>query len=117
VHDQYYGVETVSPRLLVAVEARLGRVLDLTSARVRRRLALAVHVWADEDWRQMQDDGRESLSQAIGRAVWQAGGSGLLAPSSAVRGGVNVVVFPRRLGFGESVAVVEGEKLERWKTI
>lgn len=116
-HDRYYGVETLSPRLLVAVEARLERVLDLTSLRVRRRMGLAVHVWADEDWRQMQAEGRESLSQAIGRAVSQAGGSGLLAHSSAVRGGVNVVIFPRNLRAGETTSVVEGEKLEGWKRI
>lgn len=114
-HDRYYGVETLSPRLLVAVEARLERVLDLTSAGVRRKLGLTVHVWTEEDWRQMQEAGRESLSQAIGRAAYEAGGHGLLAPSSAVRGGVNGVVFPVRLGIHERLAVIEGEKLEQWK--
>ncbi len=114
-HDRYYGLQTLSPRLLVVVEVRLDRVLNLTNPRVRRKLRLAVRDWADEDWRQMQENGRESLSQAIGRAVSEAGGSALLAPSSAVHGGVNVVVFPDNLQAGDTASVVEGEKLEGWQ--
>src|SRR5690349_543978 len=34
-NDRYYGVVTKSPRLLVAIEARLTRVLDLTSPATR----------------------------------------------------------------------------------
>ena len=37
-NDRYYGVETRSPRLLVAIEARLTHVLDLTAPGIRRAL-------------------------------------------------------------------------------
>ena len=39
-HDRYYGVETKSPRLLVAIEAQLTRTLDLTDATTRRALGV-----------------------------------------------------------------------------
>ena len=94
--DRYYGVETKSPRLLVAIEASLMRVLNLTSPEIRGPL---------------QASGRESFTQAIGRAVATTGGSGLLVRSAAVHEGINGVVFPRACA-KDLLTVVEGEKLE-----
>jgi RES domain-containing protein len=111
-HDKYYGVETKSPRLLVAIDAHLVRVLDLTSAKTRRILDVTLTELGSEDWRKLLAARRESLTQAIARAVAVAGGSGLLARSAAVPGGVNVVIFPGLCSSG-SLSVVEGEKLEK----
>jgi len=110
--DRYYGIVPRGPRLLVAIEARLTRVLDLANSDNRRALNLTFTDLAAEDWRKLQSAGRESLTQALGRAVAETGGSGLLARSAAVRGGVNVVVFPgvRR---ADRMVVVEGDKLDR----
>jgi hypothetical protein len=100
------------PRLLVAIEARLTRVLDLTNPDTRRALDLTLTELAAEDWRKLLAAGKESLTQAFGRAVAAAAGSGLLARSAAVRRGVNVVIFPGVCA-ADHVEVVEGKKLEK----
>jgi RES domain-containing protein len=111
-NDRYYGIETKGPRLLVAIEADLKRMLDLTQVGIRRALDLTLEELAAEDWRKLQAAGRESLTQVVGRAVADVGGSGLLARSAAVKRGVNVVVF-RGVCHGDHLEVVEGDKLER----
>jgi RES domain-containing protein len=111
-NDHYYGIVTKGPRLLVAIEAKLSRVLDLTNADIRRALDLSLTELAAEDWRKLLDAGKESLTQVIGRAVAETGGSGLLARSSAVHRGVNVAIFPGVCP-GDDLQVVEGEKLDK----
>jgi len=112
-HDRYYGVQTRSPRLLVAIEARLPQTLALVNPAIRRPLGVTSAELAHEDWRKVQNSGRESLTQAIGRALATSGGSGLLARSAADRLGVTVVMFPGCLATGH-LMVVEGERLDRW---
>ncbi len=112
-NDRYFGIVNRSPRLVVAVEATLQQVLDLTSATVRRQLGVTVAELMAEDWRKLLEAGRESFTQALGRAAFQAGASGILARSAVSPAGVNVVVFSSNLGKGEGLAVVEGEKLRR----
>lgn len=114
-NDRYYGVETKSPRLLVAIEAQLTRVLDLTHPDLRRAMDLTLTELAAEDWRKLLAAKQESFTQALGRAVAGAGGSGLVARSAAVRGGVNVSVFPG-LCAADRLKVVEGAKLARLAT-
>jgi RES domain-containing protein len=109
-NDHYAGIVNRSPRLIVAIEGRLARVLDFTSARVRRQLGVTLTELTAEDWRKLLESGRESFTQALGRAAFQGGASGILAPAAAVAG-VTVAVFPGNLGRGEGLAVVEGEKL------
>jgi RES domain-containing protein len=111
-HDRYYGVETKSPRLLVAIEAQLTRALDLTSPATRRAMGLTLTELGAEDWRKLQAAGKESLTQVIGRAVAAAGGSGLIARSAEVRRGVNVAVFPGVCS-SDRLEVVEGAKLAK----
>ena len=52
-NERYYGVVTKSPRLLVAIEAQLTRVVDLTIPDIRRALDLSLKELAAEDceWR------------------------------------------------------------------
>lgn len=114
-NDRYYGVETKSPRLLVAIEAQLTRVLDLTSPAIRRGMAVSLAELAAEDWRKLLAAGKESFTQAIGRAVAAADGSGLLARSAAVARGVNVAIFPGVCA-ADHLEVVEGAKLEKLAT-
>ncbi len=111
-NDRYYGLETKSPRLLVAIESRLTRVLDLTRPALRRKLGVTLRELAAEDWRKLLGAHKESLTQVLGRAVAETGGSGLIAPSAAVYRGVNVVVFPG-VCRTDRLAVVEAEKLEQ----
>ena len=111
-HDRYYGVSTKSPRLLIAIEAQLTRMLDLTAPATRRAMGVTLAELGAEDWRKLQAAGRESFTQAIGRAVAAAGGSGLLSRSSAVPRGVNVAVFPGVCA-ADLLEVVEGAKPEQ----
>lgn len=111
-HDRYYGVETKSPRLLVAIEARLTRMLDLTAPATRRGMAVTLAELGAEDWRKLQAAGKESFTQAIGRSVAAVGGSGLLSRSAAVPRGVNAAIFPG-VRAADHLEVVEGAKLEK----
>jgi RES domain-containing protein len=47
-------------------------------------------------WRSIQDR-REAASQAIGRAIMEVCFSGLIAPSQALPGHKNIVIFPQKL--------------------
>jgi RES domain-containing protein len=111
-NDRYYGIPTKSPRLLVAIEAQLAGLLDLTSAGIRRKLGVTLKELAAEDWRKLTQAGNESLSQALGRAAVGTGASGLIVRSAAVLSGINVVVF-RQIQRDDRMKVVEGEKLAR----
>lgn len=111
-NDRYYGIENKAPRLLVAVEAQLTGMLDLTSPAVRRALGVTLKELAAEDWRKLLQLGNECTTQALGRAAASAGASGLLVRSAAVPRGVNVVVFPGART-KDRMSVVEGEKLAR----
>jgi RES domain-containing protein len=111
-NDRYYGVETKGPRLLVAIEARLPRMLDLTNPNLRRSLDLTLAELAAEDWRKLLAADRESLTQALGRAVASVGGNGLLVRSAAVKHGINGVIFPGSCQ-AQWLEVVEGDRLER----
>jgi RES domain-containing protein len=111
-NDRYYGVESIGPRILVAVDAQLVGVIDLTAAGIRRSLGVTLKELAAEDWRKLMQAGRESSSQALGRAAASVGASGLLVRSAAVARGINVVVFPRAHR-DDRMHVVEGEKLAR----
>jgi len=111
-NDRYYGVVTRSPRLLVAIEAQLTRMLDLTNPDIRRALDLTLKELAAEDWRKLIASGKESLTQGLGRAVFEVRGSGLLVRSAAVKRGVNAVIFPAACP-PDHLEVVEANKLEK----
>jgi RES domain-containing protein len=111
-NDRYYGVVTKSPRLLVAIEARLNRVLDLTSTTTRHRMDITLTELEAEDWRKLLAARRESLTEVLGRAVAASGGSGLIARSTAVPRGVKVIIFPGNCA-SDRLAVVGGKKLEQ----
>ena len=102
-----------TPRLLVAIELSLQRVLDLSDADALGRLELTVDELRVEDWRKVQAEGFESFTQALGRAAFETGASGLLVPSARVPSGVNVVYFPENRTTAEEAKVCEPEKLDR----
>lgn len=60
-----------------------------------RTLDLTLRELAAEDWRKLLAAGKESFTQALGRAVADSGGSGLPARSAAVRRGGKRGDFPR----------------------
>ncbi len=102
-----------TPRLLIAIEFSLQAVLDLTSASIRARLELTEVELREEDWRKVQETGRESLTQAIGRAAFSNQGEALLVPSARVPDGINLVYFPENRRTPSQATVLEAEKLDR----
>lgn len=113
-HDAYYGIgRFTKPRLLVAIRFKLERVLDLTDPGSRRKLHVTLREIRGEDWRKLNHGGHESLTQALGRAAAGFRAEALLAPSAAVKGGVNVVHFPANLSKSATARVWSGAELER----
>lgn len=88
----------IMPRVLRSLEIRLTRAADLTDGLVRRRLRTTLADLVDEPWFDRNNAGGEALTQALGRAAYQSGLDGLVAPSSQSRSGFVVVVFPDLLG-------------------
>jgi len=111
-NDRYYGLETKTPRLVVAIQAKIGKMLELESPSIRRHLGITLAELAGEDWRKLLQSGHESLSQALGRAAASTGASGLLVRSAAVRQSSNVILFPPICG-SDRLTIIEGDALAR----
>lgn len=96
---RYYGlpVESALPRVFAAIGADLSTVLDLTDGTVRQRLRISLDRMTGEDWRRMNASGKEALTQAIGRAAFEAGFEGFIVPSAQDKRGQNLAVFQEKL--------------------
>jgi RES domain-containing protein len=98
-HFRYYGIpdSKAMPRVLVALEAKLERVLDIRDGHVRRTLGVSESRMLGEPWRELQKKGQEALTQAIGRLAFALDVQALLVPSAARKGGSNLILFPANL--------------------
>jgi RES domain-containing protein len=107
-HHRYFGFaeETALPRVLVAIRVSLQRVLNLTDQRPRKALGVNRGQLTGEDWRACNASDAEALTQAIGRLAWENGWEGLLVPSSADVGGVNLIVFLSNLILPQSYLLI-----------
>jgi len=99
------------PRIFVALEVRLQKVLDLRDGNTRRRLKISEQRMLEADWRAETAAGREPLRQAIGRAVHAAGFEGLLVKSAADPKGTNLVVFLENLLPSSVLRVLDSDEL------
>jgi hypothetical protein len=68
----------------------------------------------NEDWQKINTGGFENLSQALGRAVWQCGFEGLIAPSARDKRGRTLIWFPDHLQSGSFVSITGKAELEKW---
>jgi RES domain-containing protein len=98
-------------RLIVAVDVSLLRVVDLTASDTLRALDVTEEELHTEDWRKVQEQGFESLTQALGRAVFEARGEGLLAFSARVAKAINVAYFPQNKLRGSEVRLCQAQEL------
>ena len=83
------------PMVMAWVKVKTIKLLDTTDSEI----AAVVDPFLAMDkihWRAIQDR-RESASQAIGRAIKEICFSGLIAPSQALPGSRNIVIFPQKL--------------------
>jgi RES domain-containing protein len=96
---------------LVAVDAIVDRVFDLTDADVRKALGLTMAQLTGCRWREENVAGREAVTQALGRAADACGFQGILVPSSVKRTFRNLNVFPLGLGVTGSLRIRGADKL------
>lgn len=115
-HFRYYGlpVSKAMPRVIVALEAKLERVLDLRDGDVRRVLVVSKKRMLSEPWREEQRKGREALTQAIGRLAYESDVQALRVPSTARTVGSNLIIFPANLDPPNSwLRIVNRDELPR----
>jgi RES domain-containing protein len=112
-HFRYYGIPpfTAMPRVFVAVEARLSKVLDLTEGDNRRRLGISERRLLECDWRKEMAGGAEALTQLVGRAAKEAGFEALVVRSGEDPEGRNFVVFPDNLRKSSQLTLLDADKL------
>ncbi len=91
------------PRLLLAVEFRLGRVLDLRGDEVQRALGITRAEMTSPGWREASRSGFVPPTQAVGLAAYRAKFEGLVVPSAAMAGAYNLVVFVDNLQAGSEL--------------
>jgi RES domain-containing protein len=114
-HARYYDIQPwrLMRRVFCALEVRLARTLDLTRGDVRHRIRVSHERMIREDWRQRMSRGEEALTQAIGRAAFEAGLEALVVPSAALRRGRNLLVFPQNLSPTSRLVEVDAQRLRR----
>ena len=100
--------DDLHPRVLAGIEVKLEAVFLLDPAK-------GFPEWLDYDrmlkvdWRAENGEDRETASQALGRAVAAKGEA--LITGSAVRSGMNIVLFPDSLRPESSIRIIHGEEL------
>ena len=99
------------PLTLVAVEAHLKVALDFTDPGVRRTLSVTLSMMNTCDWRSDNAAGRESITQALGRAAFELGAQGIVVPSAVKRSFKNLNVFPANLPAVGRLAIIAADKL------
>jgi RES domain-containing protein len=107
-----FSASSIRPRVFAGAQARLQALLDLTDARIRKRLGFSLAELLDEDWLGIQEESEESWTQAVGRGAYLAGFEGLIVPSSQDRpDGKNIVIFPDRLRRGSKIVILGQREL------
>lgn len=112
-HFRYFHIpiESAMPRVTVSVRLSLGTVHNLTEGKTRSLLRISERRMLAEPWREEQKAGREALTQALGRLCHESGWEGLMVPSAARAGGVNLIVFPDNLSARCSLEIINREEL------
>lgn len=67
--DKYgFKKSDIRPRVMAGARLKLSHLLDLTDAKIRRKLGFRLSELTQEDWHAIQSGGEESWTQAIGRS-------------------------------------------------
>jgi RES domain-containing protein len=76
----------------VEISVKLTKVLDLTNPEVQKLLGVN-EAELKAEWEELQAEGREAITQSIGRLAREAGFEALLVPSARISSGINLVVL------------------------
>lgn len=101
------------PAVIVLVQVKLTRVLDLTVTASRNRLGLTLEAMVAERPPAANESSYEATRHAIARAARQAGIEALIVPSARRLGGKNLAVFPDNLGKQSRLVIVNPESLPK----
>lgn len=108
---RHFGVPVPSDLHIVvrAIHVEARSFLDLREGDIRHAIRVSEERLLSAGWEQENTEGREAVSQAVGRAAAEAGFSGLIAPSAAVPEATNAVVFVDCMGPKGSVTLGTAE--------
>ncbi len=109
---RYHGfaVHTAMPRVFVAMEASLSRILDLSDPQVLRTAKVSTGSLVKVDWRTEMDSGKTPITQAIGKLAAFHQLEALLVPSAAALGQLNLVTFVDNLQPGSQLEVLSPDE-------
>lgn len=98
-HVRYYHLpkSKALPRVLVALDLKASRALDLRTSAVRKALKLSEDTIRGGDWRRDNRTGTEAFTQAWGFIFGQVGFETVIVPSAADQKGTNVLVYQDNL--------------------
>ena len=108
-----YGFDPAAhlPLTLVAIDATLANVLDLTNVHVRQAFRVTIKAMTDCPWKRENDHGREAFTQALARVASDAGLEGIIVPSAVQRTIRNLNVFPANLAKKSKLEICRADKL------
>jgi RES domain-containing protein len=114
-HFVRYGLDAAKPepRVLVTLEVEVSKLLDLFRLD-SMRAGFTIQEMLDDDWEQLNERGKESLSQALGRAAFSLGYETMLTPSAILGRRRNLVVFPENLAYRSHFAIAHEDTLREW---
>lgn len=100
------NIASLLPYIVIGADVTLSKVLDLSDARVRRRLQVTLKEVRGGNW---DISPGETLTQIIGRLAYEVKFEAILAPS--VGGGLNLNIFRLNLLPDSSVKIINEDKL------
>jgi|ERR1051326_3631608 RES domain-containing protein len=103
----------IKPRLIVGIRYRLRAVINLPKL-IGAIQGADLSELVSEEWQKINAQGRETMGQALGRALIDARVEGFLVPSARVPDAVNLVVFPGNLRRTSRQEVLEQTELTTW---
>lgn len=101
-----------APRITVELIASFSNLADVRGIETSLH-GLSMKDLLSEDWHKVNSNGFESLSQAVGRALWLSGFEGLITPSAQSEKGFNLLWFPAALHETSAISISGSEELEK----
>ena len=106
-----FEVAMLLPCVVIGIEVKLRRILDLTNGATRRKLGVTKNSLIATDWEKNQNIyHQEAFTQQLGRLAREAGFEAIFVPSAVTRG-KNLDVFPDRLLPGSSLKIINRSRL------
>lgn len=112
----HYGfhAEDLKPRVVVAAEISLNRVVDLHTHQKALSAVCTLDELLGENWRAANDRGWNALSQTLGGLLHQSGIEGFLVPSATGESAGNLIIFNDHLLSDSRFRIHGSQELDEW---